>query len=59
MQEKLTLEEQKILLRLARESIERAVKGQELPSLDLSVLPARLREMDVKEFTVIPYCWSS
>jgi AmmeMemoRadiSam system protein A len=44
MQEKLTLEEQKILLRLARESIERAVKGQELPSLDLSVLPARLRE---------------
>ena len=44
MQEKLTLEEQKMLLRLARESIERAVKGEELPSLDLSRLPARLRE---------------
>jgi AmmeMemoRadiSam system protein A len=44
MQEKLTLKEQKILLRLARESVERAVKGEELPSLDLSALPPRLRE---------------
>jgi uncharacterized protein len=44
MQEKLTLEEQKILLRLARESIERAVKGEELPSMDLTSLPSRLRE---------------
>jgi AmmeMemoRadiSam system protein A len=44
MQEKLTLEEQKILLRLARESVERAVKGEELPPLDLSTLPPCLRE---------------
>jgi AmmeMemoRadiSam system protein A len=44
MQDKLTLEEQKILLRLARESIERAVKGEELPALDISELPLRLRE---------------
>ena len=44
MQEKLTLEEQKMLLRLARESIERAVKGEELPPLDLSALPLRLQE---------------
>ena len=44
MQEKLTLEEQKILLRLARESIERAVKGEELPPLDLPTLPSSLRE---------------
>ena len=44
MQEKLTLEEQKILLRLARESVERAVKGEELPPLDLSALPSSLCE---------------
>jgi AmmeMemoRadiSam system protein A len=44
VQEKLTLDEQKILLRLARESVERAVKGEELPPLDLSTLPPRLRE---------------
>jgi AmmeMemoRadiSam system protein A len=44
MQEKLTLEEQNILLRLARESVESAVKGEELPPLDLSTLPPRLRE---------------
>jgi uncharacterized protein, PH0010 family len=44
MQEKLTLEEQKVLLRLAREAMERGVKGEELPSLDQSSLPASLRE---------------
>ena len=44
MQENLTPEEQKILLRLARESVERAVKGEELPLLDLAALPPRLRE---------------
>jgi AmmeMemoRadiSam system protein A len=44
MQDKLTHEEQNFLLRLARESIERAVKGEELPALDLAALPARLRE---------------
>jgi len=44
MQEKLTLEEQKILLRLAREAMERGVRGEELPPLDLTSLPLALRE---------------
>lgn len=44
MQEKLTLEEQKILLRLAREAMERGVKGQDVPPLDLSSFPESLRE---------------
>jgi uncharacterized protein len=43
MQEKLTLEEQKTLLRLAREAMERGVKGEELPPLDPSSLPPSLR----------------
>jgi AmmeMemoRadiSam system protein A len=44
MQEKLTLEEQKILLRLAREAMERGVRGEEISPLELDSLPARLRE---------------
>jgi AmmeMemoRadiSam system protein A len=44
MHEKLTLEEQRTLLRLAREAVEHSVRGEELPSLDLSALPASLRE---------------
>ena len=44
MQEKLTLEEQNILLRLAREAMERGVRGEELLSLDLTSLPLPLRE---------------
>ena len=44
MQEKLTSEEQALLLRLAREALERGVKGEELPPLDLASLPGRLRE---------------
>ena len=44
MQEKLTLEEQTILLRLAREAIERGVRCEELPPLDLESLPLPLRE---------------
>ena len=43
MQEKLTLEDQNILLRLAREAMERGVKGEALSPLDLVSLPARLR----------------
>jgi uncharacterized protein len=43
MHERLTLEEQKILLRLAREAMERAVQGEDLSPLDLSSLPASLR----------------
>lgn len=44
MHEKLTIEEQKILLRLAREAMERGVKGESLPPLDESSLPPTLRE---------------
>lgn len=44
MQEKLTLEEQKTLLRLAREAIERGVRNESLSSLDQSALPLSLRE---------------
>ena len=44
MQEKLTLEEQKILLRLAREAMERGVRCEELPPLDLDALPLSLRQ---------------
>ena len=43
MQETLTIEEQKILLRLAREAMERGVKGEEISALDPSSLPLRLR----------------
>jgi AmmeMemoRadiSam system protein A len=44
MHEKLTLEEQQILLRLAREAMERGVRGEELTPLDGSSLPHTLRE---------------
>lgn len=44
MQEKLTVEEQKFLLRLAREAIERGVKGEELPPLEPSLLTSSLCE---------------
>ena len=44
MHEKLTIEEQQILLRLARESMERGVKGEAAPPLDESSLPPKLRE---------------
>src|SRR5512138_1866949 len=44
MQEKLALEDQKILLRLAREAMERGVRGEELSPLDQSSLPPSLRE---------------
>lgn len=44
MTEKLTLEEQKTLLRLAREAMEYAVQGKDLPPLDASALTPSLRE---------------
>lgn len=44
MEDKLTLEERNVLLRLAREALERGVKGGELPPLDVSLLTPRLRE---------------
>jgi|SRR5690349_13796378 AmmeMemoRadiSam system protein A len=44
MQETLTLDEQTILLRLAREAMERGVRGEELPPLNAGSLPSRLCE---------------
>lgn len=44
MNEQLTAEEQKILLRLAREAIEHAVRGKTPPAIHLPSLPIRLRE---------------
>ncbi|MCC6500437.1 MAG: AmmeMemoRadiSam system protein A [Anaerolineales bacterium] len=44
MQDKLTPEEQKILLRLAREALTLRVRGEKLPPLELTSLPPRLRE---------------
>ena len=44
MQDKLTLEEQKTLLRMAREAMERGVKHGKLPALNDALLTPRLRE---------------
>jgi AmmeMemoRadiSam system protein A len=44
MQERLTIEEQKILLRLAREAMERGVRGEPLPLLDQTSLTPSLSE---------------
>ncbi|MCI0549399.1 MAG: AmmeMemoRadiSam system protein A [Anaerolineae bacterium] len=44
MQDKLTLEEQQTLLRLARDAMERGVKGEKLSPLDETALPPHLRE---------------
>ena len=44
MEDKLTLEEQRILLRLAREALERSVSGEKLAPLDETSLPPNLRE---------------
>ena len=52
MQQKLSPEEQKILLRLAREAMERGVKGEELPPLDPSSLPPNLCEAGASFITL-------
>ncbi len=44
MQERLTIAEQKILLRLAREAMEHGVRGQKCPPLEEASLTPRLRE---------------
>ncbi|HEX2996669.1 MAG TPA: AmmeMemoRadiSam system protein A [Anaerolineales bacterium] len=44
MQERLTIEEQKVLLRLAREAMEQGVRGRKLPPLDETLLTPNLRE---------------
>lgn len=44
MQERLTIAEQKTLLRLAREAMESGVRGQKYPPLDQALLTPSLRE---------------
>lgn len=44
MQEELTLEERQTLIRMAREAVERGVKGDKLIPLDQATLPPHLRE---------------
>ena len=44
MEDKLTLDEQRMLLQLARDALEHGVKGAKLPPLDQLSLPPHLRE---------------
>jgi AmmeMemoRadiSam system protein A len=44
MDDKLTSEEKKILLGVARSALERGVRGEKQPALDLAGMPAHLRE---------------
>lgn len=44
MQERLTIAEQKVLLRLAREALEYGVRGRKLPPIDVTLLTPNLRE---------------
>lgn len=44
MPERLTPEERRLVLELARQSLERAIRGERLQPLDLSALPERLRQ---------------
>lgn len=52
MEHKLTPEEQKTLIHLAREAIECGVKGETLPPLDQSSLPFHLREQGASFITL-------
>jgi len=52
MEDKLTLEEQKTLLRMARDAMERGVKGEKLPPMDDSLLPVHLREQGASFVTL-------
>jgi AmmeMemoRadiSam system protein A len=55
MPEKLTLEEEKILLRLAREAMERGVRGEPISPLDLESVPPPLRA-EGSSFVTITSC---
>lgn len=55
MPEKLTFEEQQILLHLAREAMERGVRGEDLPPLHQSSLPPNLREEGSSFVTLISH----
>jgi len=52
MQDELTFEEKRTLLRMAREALERGVRGQKLSSLDHSILSTRLREVGASFVTL-------
>ena len=52
MQDELTLEERKSLLRLAREAMELRVRGEKLPALDESTLSPNLREQGASFVTL-------
>lgn len=52
MEDQLTPEEQMTLLRLAREALERGVRGEKLPRLDLSTLTPHLREQGASFVTL-------
>jgi hypothetical protein len=54
MQEKLNSEEQNILLRLAREAMERGVRCEQLSLLDLDGLPLSLRQEGSPERPALP-----
>ena len=49
---KLTIEEQRTLLELARQALEDGVRGQKLPPLDLQSLPPRLQEQGASFVTL-------
>jgi AmmeMemoRadiSam system protein A len=44
MEDRLTSDERALLLKLARQALEEAVRGKALPVIDLQTLPPRLRE---------------
>ncbi|MEA2007739.1 MAG: AmmeMemoRadiSam system protein A [Chloroflexota bacterium] len=52
MTENLTKQEQQILLEVARQAIEKKVRGQELPTIDLETLPPLLREQGASFVTL-------
>lgn len=52
MKENLTLEEQQTLLRMAREAMEYAVRGEKMPPLDPSTLTSTLREQGASFVTL-------
>lgn len=52
MQDKLTLEEQQFLLRVAREAIECGVRGEKVPPLDETSLSSQLKEIGASFVTL-------
>ena len=51
-EEKLTIEEKRLLLKLARQALESGVRGEILPRLDLASMPARLLEQGASFVTL-------